>query len=330
MTMIAFLDESGTHSGSRVITVAGYVISSEAVPLLEAEWLAILKNHSMDELHMKEFVPPHGKYSRWNEEQRRVVLESLIGLIHEHSLVGVGAAVEMSEFMNTTHARAFSKSPSLVESPYEWCLRYCIVQAARWADETNHAGLIDYVLDQGCSGRGKAHQRFELGSQEEKFRQKYRLGSLEFANSKSVPAIQCADLLAYEMYKEADRQLSGSKRAPRGSFQALFRGSDRLATIDPKPIHQEVTRGMRIHFAILDSLPPPERFQVMCHALRAMSDENRETLFGMLPPMRNIFAACIARGEMGKRVDELPKELLPSDEYILSRVDGSEDLRKKS
>jgi hypothetical protein len=52
----AFLDESGTHAGSLVTAMAGYVISSEALPLLKSEWLALLSQHEMDELHMKEFL----------------------------------------------------------------------------------------------------------------------------------------------------------------------------------------------------------------------------------------------------------------------------------
>jgi hypothetical protein len=131
----AFLDESGTHAGSQVTTIAGYLISSEALPLLEDSWLAVLKKHGMVELHMKEFVPPHGKLSRWSEKQKRAVLEPLIDLIHERSLVGIGAAVEMTEFMTTSRAFAHSKSPDLVESPYQWCLRYCMVQAGAWAEK---------------------------------------------------------------------------------------------------------------------------------------------------------------------------------------------------
>jgi hypothetical protein len=327
--MRAFLDESGTHAGSRVIAVAGYVISSEALPLLEEQWLAILEKHSIDELHMREFVPPHGKYSGWSEKEKRAVLEPLIGLIHSYSLVGVGAAVEMTEFMKTTQAQAFSKSPALVETPHQWCLRYCMVQAARWADETENAGLVSYTLDKGCLHRGRIQRHFNLTTEDENLRQKYRVGPLDFADSKTVPAIQCADLLAYEMYKEADRLLSGSQRSTRGSFLALFRGSDRLTTIDPEPIRRQVSRGIQIQLAMLNYLPHPERFQVTCHALRAMKKENREVLFQMFPPMRNVFAACIAKGEMGKPFDELPGELRPSDEYILSKIDEFRDLSEE-
>jgi hypothetical protein len=318
----AFLDESGTHAGSKITAMAGYLISPDSLPLLEDEWVAVLKKHGMDELHMKEFVPPHGKHSHWSEKEKRAVLEPLISLTREHSLVGIGAAVEMTEFMTTSQAFAHSKSPDLVESPYQWCLRYCMVQAGAWAEGAGKLGPISYTLDEGCPSRGKVQQHYDFSRTNESLSKKYRLGPLAFADSKKVPALQCADLLAYEMYKEADRLLSNSERGTRGSFLALLRDHDRLVTINPEPIKQQVIRGMQINMAMLDYLPTQQKFEVMCYALRAMKQRNREVLLEMNPAMRNVYAACLAMGEMGKRLDEMPRELLPPDdpEYFLSRI----------
>jgi hypothetical protein len=325
--MEAFLDESGTHTGSRVVAIAGYVISPESLQVLESEWRSLLEKYGMDELHMKEFVPPCGKYSQWPEEEKRSLLESLVGLIHRFSLVGIGAAVEMDEFVANTHAFAHSKSPDLVQSPYQWCLRYCMVQAAAWADKAERTGLINYTMDRGCSNRGHVQRHYALSQENEETQQRFRLGSLVFVDSKDHPAVQCADLLAYEMYKEADRVLSSAARPPRGSFLALLRDNDRLVTIDPDAMKKEVIRGMQINMAMLGHLPPKEKFQVMCYALRHMKEKNREVLFGMIPSLRNVYSACIAKGEMGKRLDELPRELLPPDdpEWYLSRIELPKD-----
>ena len=322
--LLAFLDESGTHSGSKVIALAGYVISANALPRLEKAWLDTLAKCGLEELHMKDFVPPHGRHCQWGEQKKRDLLEALIALIHEYSLVGIGAAVEMDQFMATTQAFAHSKSPDLVESPYEWCFRYCATHAAAWADKAERSGLIKYTLDEGCSTRGRIYAHHELSREDDSQRDKYRLGPMSFADSKKNPALQCADLLAYEMYKEADRKLSGSARPPRGSFLALFRDHDRLVTANADQIKQQVTRGMQINMAMLNYLPPKEKFQVMCYALRHMKEHNREVLFEMSPPMRNVYNACLATGEMGRRLDELHRELLPPDdaEWWRSRIES--------
>jgi hypothetical protein len=148
-----FLDESGTHEGSLVTAMAGYLIQAEAVQQLESEWLAVLSEHGLDELHMREFVPPHGRYAHWKESDKRSLLERLIALIHKYCLSGVGAALEIDNFMQTVHARYNKREPGLIESPYEWCLRYCCVQASIFADKHQIEGEIDYILDKGNSNR---------------------------------------------------------------------------------------------------------------------------------------------------------------------------------
>ena len=224
--------------------------------------------------------------------------------------------------MSTGHASCAFEVSDLVESPYERCFRDCTVQAASCADSCNKVGAIDYVLDDGCSSRGFVHKRFQMSLGDPALRDRFRLGSLIFGDSKASPALQCADLLAYEMYKEADRMLSGAARPPRGSFLALFRTDDRLVTIKREVPEKEVHRGMQILFSMLGHLPPTEKFQVMCYALRHMDTNNREVLFGMIPSMRNVYAACLAKREMGRRLDELPKELLPPDDVEWYRSRG--------
>lgn len=76
--MIAFLDKSGTHAGSKVTAIAGYVIKPEALLSLESEWSLALREFDVNELHMREFVPPHGKFSRWDNTRKR----DLVGTAH--------------------------------------------------------------------------------------------------------------------------------------------------------------------------------------------------------------------------------------------------------
>ena len=80
---------------SHVIAMAGYDVDDRAVASLKAEWICSLSSFGVDELHMKEIVyAAHGKYSHWEPEKKRELLEVLVGIIHRHSLVGIGAALE--------------------------------------------------------------------------------------------------------------------------------------------------------------------------------------------------------------------------------------------
>jgi hypothetical protein len=309
-----FLDESGTHQGSLVTAMAGYLIHSEAVIKLESEWQSILSQKGLDELHMREFVPPHGRYAGWNETQKRELLEPLIVLIHKYSLSGVGAALEMDNFMQTVQANAHTRAPELVESPYEWCLRYCSIQAAIFADKNGLDGKIDCVLDAGNANRHYAVEGFIKSRQNHGLADRFRLGTITVCDSKKVPALQCADLLAYEMYKEADRKLSESPRSTRKSFMKLFRENDRLITIDGELVKKQLYRGYNTLQAIISLLPPKEKFQVRCYGLRSITAEKRELIFEAIPAYRKIYDLCLSTGEMGVRLCDLPPEVLPPDD----------------
>ena len=133
-----FLDESGTHDGSKVAAMAGFLVTPENWPLLEAAWLETLAKHGLSELHMKEFVPPGGKLCHWSEEQKKDLLEPLIGLIHKYSILGVGSAVIIEDYVESRAARGHEKIPDLFASPYGWCLRFCVAQVADWAQYSGH------------------------------------------------------------------------------------------------------------------------------------------------------------------------------------------------
>ena len=47
----AYFDESGTHAGSRVVAIAGWVAAKGEWTALEAEWQAVLTAHSGDRDH---------------------------------------------------------------------------------------------------------------------------------------------------------------------------------------------------------------------------------------------------------------------------------------
>ena len=294
--------------------MAGFVVATDALPVLEAKWREELDRHGIRELHMKEFVPPHGRYSHLSNEQRRGLLEPLISLVHRRTMLGVGAAVVIDEFMQTTYRKQMLRYPELVGSPYSWCMRYCVAQVADWAESVGHRDLIEFVLDRGNTHRSEAERDFNARRADPSMRNSFRLGSIEFQDSAQVIALQCADLLAYELYKEGDRVLSESSREPRGSFVALLRDGDRLIKIAPEELIRAAFTPTKAMMAIVSLLPAQERFQVLCYGLRSITDEQRTALFGAMPEMRKIYELCLASGEMGKRLDELPPEVLPPDD----------------
>lgn len=312
--MIVILDESGTHAGSRALSVAGFVIAQDSIPPLLQEWEGELKRNQIEFLHMRDFVPPHGKYSGRSPEERQRLFTALIEIIHRHALIAVGAAIELDDFMQSSYAHALAKAPDLVDSPYGWCVLQCILQTAEWANENSAAEEITFVLEDGCEGTRKVEERFRGLKADPNLQRKIRLGDMKFVSKKDYPLTQCADFLAYEMYKELDRVISKASRPARRSMLALYRTGDRIGTIDQKYLRAQLQRGASMLEAIVSYLPPVEQFKVRCFQLRLLTDAKRETVFSILPSMRKVYEMCLACGELGKSLKDIDPKLLPPDD----------------
>jgi hypothetical protein len=94
----------------------------------------------------------------------------------------------------------------------------------------------------------------------------------------------------------------------------LFRENDRLVTIDGEIVRKQLYRGYNTIQAIISLLPPKEKFQVRCYGLRSITAEQRELIFKAIPAYRRIYDLCLATGEMGVRLCDLPPEVLPTDD----------------
>jgi len=103
---------------------------------------------------------------------------------------------------------------------------------------------------------------------------------------------------------------------------ALFRGEDRLVTVAPDSVRRQIARGANLIQAQVSLLPPKEKFQVTCYGLRSLTDEQREAIFGLLPHYRKIYESCIAKGELGRRLADIPPELVTDDPAIIFPLIG--------
>jgi hypothetical protein len=314
--VIVVLDESGTHAGSLAIAVAGFAIYEDRQSVLETEWRQVLDAFGIQKLHMKDFVPPHGKYAGKTAGERSELFKKLIETIHKHSLFGIGAAIELTKFMKTTYASALLKAPHLVDSPYHQCITHCVLQAAQWADAQDDKIQFQYVIEKGCAGSGRVQSVLHQLKGTKDLWKSLRIDELRFATKKDFQLTECADFLAYEMYKEVDRTLSESLRQPRSSLVALIREGDQIITVPRSALQNHLARGGAVIEAMTQYLPPEERFRVECFGLRSLDDERRELVFSVKPYLRDVWRRCLATGEMGVKLADVDPKLLPPDELV--------------
>src|SRR5258708_23489556 len=85
----AFLDESGTHDGSPVLTVAGYVARPPAWRKWVPKWQHTLK--PIEVFHSTECNRRSGEWAGWSQEDRNAKVKTLLPLVS--GMDGVGLAI---------------------------------------------------------------------------------------------------------------------------------------------------------------------------------------------------------------------------------------------
>jgi len=108
---------------------------------------------------------------------------------------------------------------------FGWCVYETIKEAARWARKAGYKGKIAYVLEAGTPGMAQARLVIDdlLASENTDF---YQIASCA-TSPKGIAALQAADLLAYEMYKQMDNQVvRQTGRKYRLPFALMVHGRD--------------------------------------------------------------------------------------------------------
>jgi hypothetical protein len=127
----AYIDESGTHDESPVVSVACYAGTPEQWASFTNEWVPILKKSGLPYFHAKDSacdpLRPH-----------------LVKLIQKNELRGIVCAVDKSIYKN--HAN--DQFRTHLGNMYSACAFMCVIESCKWAKE-NRKGQVGFFIEAG-------------------------------------------------------------------------------------------------------------------------------------------------------------------------------------
>jgi len=218
-----YCDESGTHAGSGATVVACYVGHARQWQAFGREWRVLLNSEGIKILHRVDLENFRGEFRGWNNERRIDFLRKAHRIIRTRTVCGFGYAVVKADFERVMDSRIEEALGGI----YGWCVQDCMVAVAKWANRTGRSDPINYVLEDGADGITGVHRLFNFVVKNPEYRQKCLVGTWSFASKKDVIQLQAADLLAYEVYKDAINNLVNKRRILRNSARDLIRACDR-------------------------------------------------------------------------------------------------------
>jgi Protein of unknown function (DUF3800) len=188
-----YCDDSGTDGGEFCV-IAGYLFDDNAVIEVSRSWRSVLEAEpTLQYFKMKEAESRRGQFWGISERARDEKLLSLVQVVKSHATYGVGSFVGHRPY----NSIARGALPSTVDHPYWLCFQGIIGDLLHLYKSGVIAQNIDLVFDTQGAGferRGKLMQ----GASKEMLDGVgvSLIGTLSFADDKTEPALQAADLLA--------------------------------------------------------------------------------------------------------------------------------------
>jgi hypothetical protein len=201
--LTAYCDETGfaKDPSQKFVGMAGFVAPSEAWESLEHKWKFILKEFKVPYFHMKEYASSVGVFKGWkdNEKKRQAIFSSLIKTIKEIQPLPIGCVFSAEDFRGLSE-----RDRALVDDPYYLAFLACVAIPCLFIQNAPPEIKLATVFGEHSVFASKAagfHQRvrdiYAVGN---------RLYSPAFRDMREFVPLQAADIMAYELYKEADRQ----------------------------------------------------------------------------------------------------------------------------
>ncbi|MGD0870666.1 MAG: DUF3800 domain-containing protein [Bryobacteraceae bacterium] len=213
----AYFDESGTHRGSPVTCVAGYLFESDQCLRLNDEWKKALDDFGITHFHMTDCAGGGGLFRGRSVVERDDLARKLIGIIKRRARIGVVASVRPEDHASFATAQMIEQGGS-----YILCLLWCIAGVAAWVHKHSYSGTIAYFFEAGHPLQARANEAMGWLNTRPTMREGCRYNSHSFIGKEQARAIQAADILAWQWYKDWTNRVGPKRRQRRSDLTNLL------------------------------------------------------------------------------------------------------------
>ena len=209
----AYFDESGSHAGSPVLTVATVVSTQEGWCAFEDEWQAVLDRYRVRGLHMKHYAQFQGDFQGWTQDRQRQFALELLPILKKHACFGFGCSLPMDDWKEVMADRFPHWNPLTF-------LFRCCLDAIQLTPLLSQEERIACKFEWNQEIIGEATEVFRKWRDE--FEQNERFRSFGFVKKEDAHGLEVADLLAYEGRKELwEGYVKQTGRPTRKLYQSL-------------------------------------------------------------------------------------------------------------
>lgn len=219
----AYMDETGHSADARqkFVGMAGLIAPAANWVRFEKQWNAALRLPWIDlpYFHMTDFASKKKAYADWSEEKRRKVLGKLITIIEVAHPIPIGSIVPM-EYYRTLD----TEMQDYFIDPYYLCFQSSIAACTSLLEyaKAPQQERVAFIFSDQVEFRHTALQLYELVVEATGLFASRGTRPV-FRDMRELVALQAADIIAYEMYKEFERRTSRPDAAPRFGYTRIMK-----------------------------------------------------------------------------------------------------------
>lgn len=215
-----YFDESGTHSGARLMVVAGYWFDSEQAFRFSRDWEKALKKLGLPFAHMTDCALGYGIYKELSLAERIESEKLLIENIKRRSRLGFAIIINPDAYAD------IMKDIKGAPSCYTYCLISLVHNISLFADRNNYKGKLVYFFEAGHESAKEANSFLRaIPSHGPAWVQATRYSGHSFVDKRDALPLQAADMLAWQVRHFFERKLAGHTK-PRKDLVAMVRKFD--------------------------------------------------------------------------------------------------------
>jgi len=199
--LTCYLDDSGTHDESPLVTIAGYIMDDEGWAAFErdAELICANRGFAGRPLHAVDMQQNNPPYEDWSILNKQAFIAQLCLALKPHGPLGSSISVTRKFY----ERRAREAGRSSVYSPYAWAFQVIlnwILTSVQIGKKVREEG-VRFVVEQGSKNNDGIAHAYEYVARTYAEELGSTLRGLEFVPKGHSRAIQMADLLAYYSYR---------------------------------------------------------------------------------------------------------------------------------
>lgn len=240
-----YVDDSGSAPDQKLAIAGALIVPTVQISRMEMVWRSFRDKYGFSDLHASACVARNTKegYGNWSDNKVDRVLSRARNISKRHASKAFAFAIHKDDF-DSLAPKEWRDTGG--ENHYTWALRILLTRMVEWHRERKIQKPFEFVFD-NADGKAKDEIEMLMSQFESVFPGQFE-GHFSFRKREDVPALQCADLLAWCCYCKSLNKFKGRPVSPFAieTFKDFSRHLDRdwleALTSERKQLQQAIEK----------------------------------------------------------------------------------------